>query len=83
VGSSQRHVAAIEMTTHHAGARTAELFLGSDEEGRPPRFLCADLKNLVNEAALLAARREQNEVRQKHFLDAVEKIMLGPERLRG
>ena len=37
-------------------------------------------KNLVNEAALLAARREQNEVRQKDFLDALEKIVLGPER---
>ena len=40
----------------------------------------ADLKNLVNEAALLAARRGQNEVRHKDFLDAVEKIVLGPER---
>jgi cell division protease FtsH len=38
------------------------------------------LKNLVNEAALLAARRERNEVRQTDFLDALEKIVLGPER---
>jgi cell division protease FtsH len=38
------------------------------------------LKNLVNEAALLAARREQNEVGHKDFLDALEKIVLGPER---
>jgi cell division protease FtsH len=38
------------------------------------------LKNLVNEAALLAARREQNDVRQKDFLDALEKIVLGPQR---
>jgi cell division protease FtsH len=45
-----------------------------------PGFSGADLKNLVNEAALLAARREQNEVHQKDFLDALEKIMLGPER---
>ena len=43
-------------------------------------FSGADLKNLVNEAALLAARREQNEVRQTDFLDALEKIVLGPER---
>ena len=40
----------------------------------------ADLRNLVNEAALLAARREQNDVRQKDFFDALEKIVLGPER---
>jgi cell division protease FtsH len=45
-----------------------------------PGFSGADLKNLVNEAALLAARREQNEVRHKDFMDALEKIVLGPER---
>jgi cell division protease FtsH len=45
-----------------------------------PGLSGADLKNLVNEAALLAARREQNEVREKDFLDALEKIVLGPER---
>jgi cell division protease FtsH len=45
-----------------------------------PGLSGADLKNLVNEAALLAARREQNDVRQKDFLDALEKIVLGPER---
>ena len=45
-----------------------------------PGLSGADLKNLVNEAALLAARREQNEVHQKDFIDALEKIVLGPER---
>jgi cell division protease FtsH len=45
-----------------------------------PGFSGAELKNLVNEAALLAARREQNAVRHKDFLDALEKIVLGPER---
>jgi len=45
-----------------------------------PGFSGADLKNLANEAALLAARREQSEVRAKDFLDALEKIVLGPER---
>jgi cell division protease FtsH len=45
-----------------------------------PGFSGADLKNMVNEAALLAARRDQKEVRQKDFLDALEKIVLGPER---
>jgi ATP-dependent Zn protease len=46
-----------------------------------PGLSGADLKNLVNEAALLAARRGQNDVRQKDFLDALEKIVLGPERV--
>jgi cell division protease FtsH len=45
-----------------------------------PGLSGADLKNLVNEAALLAARREQGDVRQKDFMDALEKIVLGPER---
>ena len=45
-----------------------------------PGFSGADLKNLVNEAALLAARREQDSVQQKDFIDALEKIVLGPER---
>src|ERR671917_538214 len=45
-----------------------------------PGLSGADLRNLVNEAALLAARREQDEVAQKDFLDALEKIALGPER---
>ena len=45
-----------------------------------PGFSGADLKNLVNEAALLAARREQESVHQADFLDALEKIVLGPAR---
>ena len=45
-----------------------------------PGLAGADLRNLVNEAALLAARREQNAVHQKDFMDALEKIVLGPER---
>jgi cell division protease FtsH len=39
-----------------------------------------DLRNLVNEAALLAPRRGQNEVRHQDFVDALGRIVLGPER---
>lgn len=45
-----------------------------------PGLSGADLKNLVNEAALLAARRDLDAVRAKDFTDALEKIVLGPER---
>src|SRR5690606_12177516 len=45
-----------------------------------PGLSGADLRNLVNEAALLAARRDQDQVHQRDFLDALEKIILGPER---
>jgi cell division protease FtsH len=45
-----------------------------------PGVTGADIRNLVNEAALLAARRGQEKVHQKDFIDALEKIVLGPER---
>jgi len=45
-----------------------------------PGLSGADLKNLVNESALMAARRQHDKVTQKDFLDALEKIVLGPER---
>ncbi len=45
-----------------------------------PGLSGADIRNLVNEAALLAARKGQNEVRSKDFFDALEKIVLGPAR---
>lgn len=45
-----------------------------------PGLTGADIRNLVNEAALLAARRDQDAVHQKDFFDALEKIVLGPER---
>ncbi len=57
-----------------AGASLEELAAST------PGFSGADLKNLVNEAALLAARRGGDEVAQKDFLDSLEKIVLGPER---
>jgi len=40
----------------------------------------ADLENLVNEAALLAARKDRPEVTMDDFWDAREKVMMGPER---
>jgi cell division protease FtsH len=45
-----------------------------------PGFSGADIKNLVNEAALLAARLGENAVHHKNFIDSLEKIVLGPER---
>ena len=45
-----------------------------------PGLAGADLRNLVNEAALLAARRTHEAVYQKDFSDALEKITLGPQR---
>jgi cell division protease FtsH len=45
-----------------------------------PGFSGADLANLVNEAALLAARRSKRMVTQAEFEDAKDKVMMGSER---
>lgn len=45
-----------------------------------PGMVGADLANLVNEAALLAARRNMDRVNQQCFLEALDKILLGAER---
>lgn len=47
---------------------------------RTPGFSGADLANLVNEAAILAARNDQTEISQDNLFHAIEKVLLGPER---
>ncbi|MCL5105563.1 MAG: ATP-dependent zinc metalloprotease FtsH [Armatimonadetes bacterium] len=47
---------------------------------RTPGFSGADLANLVNEAALLAARREQTKIFMNDFEDSIDRVIAGPER---
>ena len=47
---------------------------------RTPGFSGADLSNLMNEAAIFATRKKQKTVRQQDLYDAIEKVILGPER---
>jgi len=47
---------------------------------RTPGFSGADLANLLNEAAILAARRNKKEIDIEECLESIEKVMLGPER---
>lgn len=47
---------------------------------RTPGFSGADLANLVNEAAILAARENRKKVTQMDLILSIEKVMLGPER---
>ena len=47
---------------------------------RTPGFSGADLANLVNEGAILAARQNQKTVAQMDLISSIEKVMLGPER---
>jgi cell division protease FtsH len=47
---------------------------------RTPGFSGADLENLLNEGAILAARRNKKIVEMEDLLESIEKVMLGPER---
>ncbi len=47
---------------------------------RTPGFSGADLANLLNEAALLAARRNRKTIRMEEVTESIEKVMLGPAR---
>jgi cell division protease FtsH len=45
-----------------------------------PGFVGADLENLVNEAAILAARRDKKVIEEPEFMEAIERVIAGPER---
>ena len=47
---------------------------------RTPGFSGADLANLINEAAILAARRNKKTITQDELFESIEKVILGPER---
>lgn len=47
---------------------------------RTPGFVGADLANLVNEAALLAARRNKDKITMEEFEEAIDRVLAGPER---
>jgi cell division protease FtsH len=47
---------------------------------RTPGFTGADLQNLMNEAAILAARRDLKEISKEEIADALERIIAGPEK---
>ena len=47
---------------------------------RTPGFTGADLQNLLNEAALLAARHDQKTITMSNLEEAIDKVMAGPEK---
>jgi len=65
----------------HARGKTLSKDVDLDKVARrTPGFTGADLANLLNEAAILAARRELTEVSNDEISDAIERIMVGPEK---
>jgi cell division protease FtsH len=57
----------------------AEVDLGSIARGTPG-FVGADLENLINEGAILAARRNKKAIGQPELEEAIERVIMGPER---
>jgi cell division protease FtsH len=67
------------------GVHSRKIRLGGDvslnvSARRTPGFVGADLANLVNEAALLAARNDQKNVNMKNMEEAIDRILAGPQR---
>ncbi|GAB4455079.1 MAG: ATP-dependent zinc metalloprotease FtsH [Anaerolineae bacterium] len=68
------------LEVHTKGKPLAADISISDLAKLTPGFVGADLENLVNEAAILAARRNLNSIGRPEFQDAMERIIAGPER---
>jgi len=51
-----------------------------DKNTKKPGFTGADLANLLNESAILAARRDKTEINKEEVFESIEKVLLGPER---
>jgi len=71
----------LEILGVHARGKT----LGQDVDlekiaRRTPGFTGADLSNLLNEAAILAARRNLTEISMDEINDAVDRVLVGPEK---
>jgi cell division protease FtsH len=65
----------------HTKGKPLDKTISVEEVARQsPGFSGADLANLVNEAAILAARRNKKTVGQNEFSEALERIVAGPER---
>ncbi len=71
----------LEILKVHARDKTLSKDVDLDKVARrTPGFTGADLANLLNEAAILAARRELTEVNNDEIGDAIERVMAGPEK---
>jgi len=71
----------LEILNVHARGKTISKDVDLDKIARrTPGFTGADLSNLLNEAAILAARRNLTEVSMDEVNDAIDRVMAGPEK---
>jgi cell division protease FtsH len=71
------------LNIHAKGVKLADTVDLRQIATRTPGFAGADLANLVNEAALLAARRNSTRVEQQDFGEAIERVVAGLEKKVG
>jgi cell division protease FtsH len=65
----------------HASGKPLDKDADLDEIAKKtPGFSGADLENLMNEAAILAARQDKKKITRAHLNASVEKVLMGPER---
>lgn len=70
------------LKVHTRGVKVAQEVDLSTIAARTPGFVGADLANLVNEAALLAARKGKTSVTAEEFEEAIDRILAGLEKKR-
>ncbi len=71
----------LEILNVHARGKTLSKDVDLDKiSRRTPGFTGADLANLLNEAAILAARRNLTEISMDEVNDAIDRVMAGPEK---
>ncbi|OKH19759.1 ATP-dependent zinc metalloprotease FtsH3 [[Limnothrix rosea] IAM M-220] len=71
----------LEILNVHARGKTLSKDVDLEKIGRrTPGFTGADLSNLLNEAAILAARRNLTEISMDEINDAIDRVMAGPEK---
>src|SRR5204862_534499 len=63
-----------------SGSDFVEMFVGVGAAAGTPGFTGADLANLVNEAALLAARRGKKTIEQEELEEGIMRVIAGPEK---
>ena len=79
--SSPDYAGRLEILNVHARGKTLSQDVNLEKIARrTPGFTGADLANLLNEAAILAARRNLTEVSMDEINDAIDRVLAGPEK---
>lgn len=68
------------LTIHAQGKPLAKNISLKKVAERTPGFSGADLANLMNEAAILSARRNKDKIYEAELLESIDRVLLGPER---